>query len=131
MIEDCDSSTNLNILTTRGNGLRVDGKIKDALPLFDSAIREYQNLVAREPENVDWARDLAASATYRGDCWAALGHWDDAIRNYELAAGVVRRLVDTDPKNVRLKLTFGVTLLRDRVGIAARREGVGRARLCG
>lgn len=80
-----------------------------------------QELVAAEPDEPRWWRDLARSWTGLGDVWQAQGRLERAGRAYEEALRLRRRLVRTDGSN-RLwqrELFVGLT----RMGDLARARG--------
>jgi len=79
---------------------------RDAARRAEPLIRE---LIAADPQNADWQRDLSTYHQQMGDVLAAENDSAGALREYRADLDIVRALQARDPQNVRLQRDLSVT----------------------
>ncbi len=80
-----------------------------------------QALIARDPENAEWQRDLSVSYDRVGDISAARGDRDGALKAYEGGLEIAKRLAATDPANVEWQRDLAIS--NERLGDMAAEAG--------
>ena len=93
------------------------GGLSDALVNFRLGAATMEGLVALQPQNVTWSRNLMLAYGHIADVLGNpdLPNLDDrsgALAAYRQAAGVARRLYEADPANFRAALDYGIVLSR-------------------
>jgi tetratricopeptide (TPR) repeat protein len=80
--------------------LLAQGDTKAAFTAATHARDIMEGLVASNPRNDGWQRDLSASYRGFGDVLAAQGNQREALTYYRRALAIVERLLKTDPANL-------------------------------
>ena len=80
-----------------------------ALPLLEAALAGFQRLVALDPDNTEFQRDVSISYNRLGDIQLRLGHTDDALALYQNALDVRLKLVALAPDNTQFQRDVSVS----------------------
>ena len=92
-------------------------RVNDALAHFRQGTAELETLVAAEPGNVSWNRDLMLAYGHVADVLGNpglqnLGDRAGALRAYRQAAAIGKRVYQADPADHRAALDYGIVLSR-------------------
>ena len=93
------------------------GRLEEALAHFRDGVAEMEKLVAAEPRNVSWSRDLMLAYGHVADvlgnpAMQNLGDREAALHVYQQAADIGKRLYIADPADQRAAADFGIVLNR-------------------
>jgi tetratricopeptide (TPR) repeat protein len=96
-------------LSTLARTLGRVGDLDGALTCFEEAVKTAERVVAAEPSNVLFTRNLYLDRMWLGDLLGApdrlnLGRAEAAAAHYDKAIRIAEQLVASDPKNERAKL---------------------------
>nr|HEX4315112.1 serine/threonine-protein kinase [Kofleriaceae bacterium] len=80
-------------------GLWDKGTTDDALPASQSALDIYNKLIARDPKNTIYQREIAVTHGFRGDIFVKMSKIEDALAEYRAAVAIDDALVARDPTN--------------------------------
>ncbi len=89
------------LLIDEGDAASVRDDLEAASRAYREAHRLARRLVASEPSNAKWQRDLSVSHTMVGDVAVAQGKLEDAATAYQDALATARQLVARDPADAR------------------------------
>jgi tetratricopeptide (TPR) repeat protein len=92
-------------------------QLQDALAHFREGAAEMERLLATEPDNVSWNRDLMLAYGHIADVLGNpglqnLGDRPGALRAYRQAAGIGKRLYEADRADQRAASDYGIVLSR-------------------
>jgi len=106
-----------------------DGRFADAISLFDTTGRQYEELARLEPESPAWRFERAQCLGFAGSLQAMTGETAAATGRFHEAAQLIQELVARDPSNKRwLSAKLYLQLRRAAPGLAASGEGLTSAR---
>ena len=93
------------------------GRLDEALANFRDGVAEMEKLVAAEPRNVSWSRDLMLAYGHVADVLGNptmqnLGDREAALHVYQRAADIGKRLYIADAADQRAAADFGIVLSR-------------------
>jgi tetratricopeptide (TPR) repeat protein len=92
--------------------LRMDNRPKEAIPLLERAASEFEKLVAAQPNNNGYGRNLAGVYSVLGSSQVAAGQTREAVESFEKSVATVRHMIQVDPVDARAKTTLAVSLIR-------------------
>jgi tetratricopeptide (TPR) repeat protein len=123
MYEMTDSRLRMRCVTLaiKGDVLRAQGRLPDALAAYQQGLAIAKRLADRDPSKAGWQRDLAASHGKIGDVLRAQGQLPDALAAYQQGLAITKRLVDQDPSNAGWQQDLAADY--DRVGDVRRTQG--------
>ena len=75
------------------------GDLSKALELMREAVAAGEGLVARDPTNTEWQRDLSVSHNRIGDVLLGRGDLEGALQEYRELLAIGERLAAKDPEN--------------------------------
>jgi tetratricopeptide (TPR) repeat protein/tRNA A-37 threonylcarbamoyl transferase component Bud32 len=92
-------------------------QLKEALGHFRQDAAEMENLVASDPQNVTWNRDLMLAYGHVADVLGNpgmqnLGDWAGALESYRRAAEIGKTLYEADRADQRAAADYGIVLSR-------------------
>jgi tetratricopeptide (TPR) repeat protein len=82
-----------------GEVLRAQGKLDDALAAYHQTLAIAERLIADDPTNTVWQRDLALCHVRIGLIAERLGRNSEAVERYQEAAAISAELVARDSTN--------------------------------
>jgi len=91
------------------DALELEGRLPLRKGLLDGTLGTFQQLVAADPGNVEWQRDLSVSQDRVGNVLLALGDLAGALVSYRDSLAVRQRLVAADPGNTEWQQYLGVS----------------------
>jgi tetratricopeptide (TPR) repeat protein len=92
-----------------GEVLYASGDAAAALAEQRAALASRKQLVARDPDNVEWRRELAASHDHVGDALALLGRRAEALAEYRRALAVREALAARAPEDGDIRQDLAVS----------------------
>ena len=100
-----------------GMAKSVVGELTDARSNFERGVAQLEKLVAADPRNVSLNRDLMLAYGHVADVLGNpalqnLGDRDGALRMYQQAAAIGKRLFDADRADQRASKDYGIVLSR-------------------
>jgi len=99
----------------------ASGNAQAALDRNREMVELAEQMVASDPSNKQWQRDLAVLELRVGDAQVKLGHRDEAIALFQRSLATRRRLLDLDPMN--LERQHDVAVAAERIGEQALDRG--------
>jgi tetratricopeptide (TPR) repeat protein len=96
-------------------------KYKESEHFAEKSEEIMRALVAQQPDNVDWQRDLAIGFNKRGKRQDAAGDADAALQSFNAGLDAITRLVERRPDDPVLRRDLGISL--SLVAGAERRRG--------
>ena len=105
------------------NTLTRRGKLAEALNTQEHALIAFERLVAREPNNEDFQRELAASLKFFGKLKSWQRKFVEALEPLERAVYIYRQLVSTDSKSYFPDLVVVLTDFGELLSRLGRRYG--------
>ncbi len=85
------------------------GNRSPALDQYERGQALVQDLIARDPDNPTWQRDLSVSYNNIGDIRAARGDRDGALKAYEDGLDIAKRLAERDKNNAEWQRDLSVS----------------------
>jgi len=107
--------------TMLGDVLAAKGEREAALAAYQAALRDAAALVAREPDNAPWQRDMSITHDRIGDMLLEQGHLDLALESYRRSLAVAEALAKRDSANAGWQRDLSVA--HDRIGEVLERKG--------
>jgi tetratricopeptide (TPR) repeat protein len=95
-----------------GDVLAVQGDLAGALAAYRESLDTRRALVARDPSNTQWRRDVTVSLNRVGDVLAAQGDHAGALAAYRESLEITRALITRDPRNTQWQRDVSVSLNR-------------------
>jgi eukaryotic-like serine/threonine-protein kinase len=104
-------------LTNSGMALARLARRDEAIANFQNAVRDFELLVAREPQNAKWRRGLMLAYSHVGDILSELGvakpsELPGALKAYIQMYETARQLHRADPANFRALTDIGIAAMR-------------------
>ena len=87
-----------------GDVQQDSGKLQPALKSYQASLAIRQKLVAAEPGNAGWQRDLSVSHNAIGEVQQAQGKLSAAITSYQTGLAIRRKLAAAEPGNTSWQL---------------------------
>ena len=93
----------------------VQGDLAGALASYRASLEIAEKLVAQDPSNTQWQRDLSVGHTRIGDVLLAQGDLAGALTSYRADLGIAEKLAAQDPSNTQWQrdLTVSHTKIGD------------------
>jgi tetratricopeptide (TPR) repeat protein len=109
------------LLDEMGDILVAQGDLDAALTRYRAALEIAKGLVANDPGNAEWRRDLWVSHIKVGDGHLAQGDLDDALTRYQASLAIAEGLARDDPGDAVLRRDFSASHIK--VGDVHRARG--------
>ncbi len=89
----------------------MDGKLADAIPLWNAAIAAYTQLLSKNPADAGTQRALARCHSSLARASQAAGDLGAALRHFLQAEQLQKRLVEAMPRNTRARMELSFVLV--------------------
>jgi tetratricopeptide (TPR) repeat protein len=90
-----------------GEVLTERGDYDEALRRYDESLKLLERLVAREPSQSKWRRNMAAAHSKIGETRSSRGDAAGALRSFRESERIMTELVSADPNNTRWMRELG------------------------
>jgi len=104
-----DSRALAYVLISTGTYLAERAALGDLVPLYERGQGVLIRLVAADPANTGWQRDLSVAQEKVGDALRAQGKTAEALESYRVSLAIRERLAATDPGNARWQRDLSVS----------------------
>jgi tetratricopeptide (TPR) repeat protein len=98
--------------TNRGNLFFNRGNLDSALTSYQSSLAIDKRLIARDPANTQWQRDLTISYDNIGNVQRAQGDLQAALSSYQQSLQIREKLAARDPANTQWQTDLVVSLYK-------------------
>jgi tetratricopeptide (TPR) repeat protein len=87
------------ILGNLGDVLEAQGKLPEALEVYQQSLAIVKSLAVEDPSNVGWQQDLSVIYGKVGGVLAAQGKLPETLETYQQSLAIIKRLAEQDPSN--------------------------------
>ena len=108
----CNGSATSRSLRDRSAACWPTGGAKEALASYQRSLAISQKLLASNPNNVQWLRDVSVAQNKIGDLLAREGRRDEALKAYQAGLAIVEKLVAGNPQVAEWQRDLAISLVR-------------------